>query len=126
MVASYLENVLILEGTEFIISATNGEGTKFVGQDFTCDQYTKPTIGLNHIKYETVNKVTIVSLDYKDANFRNKTNIKVTVNGVTQIIPFVAVIDNHDNKRINFQISGDVFDLASKIGTLIDFKIELI
>lgn len=113
-------------GTEYITSGTNGEGTKFVGQDFTFSDYRNPVPGVNHIKYETINKVTVVSLDYQDVLFRNKKSIKVTVNGIAKIIPFIAIIDNHNNKRINFQISGDVFGLSNLIGSSVNFKIELI
>ena len=126
MVASYLATTEVLVGTEYITSGTNGEGTKFVGQDFTFSDYRNPVPGVNHIKYETINKVTIVSLDYQDVLFRNKKSIKVTVNGMAKIIHFIAIIDNHNNKRINFQISGDVFGLSNLIGSSVNFKIELI
>lgn len=97
----YLADLTSLSGTEFVISGTNGDGTKIIGQDFTMSNYQNPATGVNHIKYQPEGNQSVVSISYDCLKFRNVKQIFVTVNGVKKALGISKML----GKNFSFTIS---------------------
>lgn len=121
----YLADLTSLSGTEFVISGTNRDGIKIIGQDFTMSNYQNPATGVNHIKYQPEGNQSVVSISYGCLKFRNVKQIFVTVNGVKKAFKLDQVYSNYGRKRINFVAEGDVLGINKMLGKNFSFTISL-
>ena len=108
-----------------MISGTNGDGTKIIGQDFTMSNYQNPGTGVNHIKYQPGGNQSVVSTSYDCLKFRNVKQIFVSVNGIKKAFKFDQIYENHDRTRINFVVEGDVLGISKMFGQNFNFIISL-
>lgn len=68
---------------------------------------------------------TIIGIYDTQQTVQSNSTLKVTCNGITKEIPWTSLnLDFGSIPHNNFNIEGDVFNLASLAGQWVDFKIS--